>query len=98
MFDFGEALTVLKQGGRVCRRGWNGKGMAVELQPVDEHSKMTLPYLYLTTVTGDLVPWLASQTDMLATDWHVAGHEVEDAVQPLIEGGRNWERSRRVGD
>jgi len=30
---------------------------------------MTLPYIYITTVQGDLVPWLASQTDLLAADW-----------------------------
>ena len=30
---------------------------------------MTLPYLYMRTVQGDLVPWLASQTDLLAEDW-----------------------------
>jgi hypothetical protein len=32
---------------------------------------MTLPYIYMKTVQGDFVPWLASQTDMLATDWYV---------------------------
>ena len=82
LFDFGEALRVLRQGGRVCRRGWNGRGMYVELQTVDAHSKMTIPYLYLYTATGGLVPWSASQTDLLCLDWVVAGTEVEDAVQP----------------
>jgi hypothetical protein len=46
--------------------------MWVKLQVPDEHSKMTLPYIYMSTVTGDLVPWLASQTDMLARDWERA--------------------------
>lgn len=30
---------------------------------------MTLPYIFITTVQGDRVPWLASQTDLLAEDW-----------------------------
>lgn len=67
--NFGQALEHLKSGGKVARVGWNGKGMWLELQRPDAHSKMTLPYIFMVTVTGDLVPWLASQTDMLAEDW-----------------------------
>lgn len=70
--DFGDALKDLRSGFRVRRSGWNGKGMWLALQVPDEHSKMTLPYIYMSTVTGDLVPWLASQTDMLAEDWETA--------------------------
>lgn len=66
---FGEALEHLKSGNKVTRPGWNGKGMWLKLQEPDENSKMTLPYIYMSTVTGDLVPWLASQTDILAEDW-----------------------------
>lgn len=72
MFDFGEALKKLKDGVPVARVGWNGKGACLMLQRPDEHSKMTLPYIYMVTVQGDLVPWLASQTDMLAEDWYQA--------------------------
>jgi hypothetical protein len=43
----------------------------VALQTPDEHSKMGLPYLYMSTVDDRLVPWLASQTDILAEDWFV---------------------------
>lgn len=67
--NFGEALTKLKQGARVSRTGWNGRGMYLRLQQPDQHSKMTLPYIYMCTVRGDFVPWLASQTDMLSDDW-----------------------------
>ena len=76
--DFGAAIVVLKAGGKVCRRGWNGKGIFIELQRPDEHSKMTHPYIYIDTLQlktenpyapKDRVPWLASQTDMLAEDW-----------------------------
>jgi hypothetical protein len=69
--NFSLALEELKLGTRVYREGWNGKGMWLEVQRPDEHSKMTLPYIYMSTATNDLVPWLASQTDILAEDWAV---------------------------
>lgn len=68
---FGEAISALKEGKRVSRTGWNGKGMWLELQVPDAHSKMTLPYIYMKTVDDNRVPWLASQTDMLAEDWGI---------------------------
>ena len=67
--DIGQAKNRLLSGDKVAREGWNGKGMYVELQTPDEHSKMTLPYVYMYTAKGDLVPWLCSQTDLLANDW-----------------------------
>ncbi len=69
--DFGWALDQLRAGKRVTRAGWNGKGQWIALQVPDEHSKMSLPYLYISTVDGKIVPWLASQTDLLADDWDV---------------------------
>ena len=71
-FDFGTALAMLRTKNRVRRAGWNGKGMWIELQVPDEHSKMSLPYIYMKTACNNLVPWLASQTDLLATDWEAA--------------------------
>lgn len=79
-FNFGEAIKYLKRGFKVARKGWNGKGIYLELQVPDEHSKMTLPYVYIVTsslITDNphapkgCVPWLASQTDMLADDWYI---------------------------
>ena len=67
--DFGDAIRELKAGRRVTRPGWNGKGMWLGLQRPDESSKMTQPYIYMYTAQGDLIPWLASQADMLADDW-----------------------------
>ena len=67
--SFSHALEFLKDGERVAREGWNGKGMWLALQKPDAGSKMTLPYIYMSTAQGDLVPWLASQTDLLANDW-----------------------------
>ena len=67
----GWAVKQLWNGARVARSGWNGKSMYLELQRPDANSKMTLPYVYMKTVQGDLVPWLCSQTDLLAVDWQV---------------------------
>jgi len=82
--NFGEAIHELKAGRKVAREGWNGKGIFIELQVPDTNSKMTSPYIFIDT-TGlqtenkqapkSLVPWLASQTDMLAEDWIDVGSE-----------------------
>ena len=75
--DFGAALQELKRGNKVARSGWNGVGLWLELQTPDANSKMTLPYIYINypddakTTPGAKVPWLASQTDMLAEDWSI---------------------------
>ncbi|WP_202291262.1 DUF2829 domain-containing protein [Serratia plymuthica] len=72
---FGEAIKALQSGRKVARAGWNGKGLWLELQVPDNNCKMTLPYIFMsypgdaTTTPGARVPWLASQTDMLADDW-----------------------------
>lgn len=81
---FGVALALMKAGEKMRRRGWNGKGTFIKIQFPDEHSKMTSPYIYIDT-TGlesdnpdaprSCVPWLASQTDMLAEDWEIYGVE-----------------------
>ena len=69
--DMGQALEVLRNGRSVARRGWNGPNQFLTLQSPDANSKMTLPYIYITTAQGHKVPWLASQTDILAQDWFV---------------------------
>lgn len=68
-FDFGMALHRLRNGQRVTRDGWNGKGMYLELQVPDEHSKMKRPYIFIVPAPEFVVPWVASQADLLATDW-----------------------------
>ena len=78
--NFGQAIEELKKGNKVARKGWNGNGIFIELQVPDEYSKMSHPYIYIDT-TGlvsdnpdarrNLVPWVASQTDMLSNDWVV---------------------------
>jgi len=70
--DFGEALDILRAGGRVARSGWNGVGI-LELQVPDAGSKMTLPYIFIR-LEGDLVPWLPPQADILGFDWVVVSY------------------------
>jgi hypothetical protein len=78
--NFGLAIEAMRKGYAVARKGWNGKGIYCKLQVPGAGSKMTSPYIYIDT-TGlrtdnqdapkILVPWLASQTDMLADDWTI---------------------------
>ena len=64
--DFGSALAILKRGGRVQRKGWNGKDMYVCLTRVQGYD----PCLTMRTAGGTYqLGWLASQADMLAEDW-----------------------------
>lgn len=81
--SFGMAVENLRRGYKVGREGWNGKNMYLELQTPDENSKMSLPYIFMKTVQNDLVPWLASQTDMLSDDWFVYA---PDPVNPADIG------------
>ncbi len=68
----GWAVKQLNAGNKVRRRGWNGPNQYLKLQSPDLNSKMTLPYVYIRTVQGDLVPWICSQTDLLAQDWEIS--------------------------
>lgn len=72
---FDRALHTLQMGGCATRRGWNGNTesgrMWLQLQRPDENSKMSLPYIFLCTAGGDLVPWVAPHTDLLSMDWHL---------------------------
>ena len=86
-YDFGGALTIMQRGKRVARKGWNGKNMFCYFVPdgkyepctkaaakycVDNEGKVPYgAYIAMKTVDGTVVPWLASQTDMLARDWYI---------------------------
>lgn len=82
--DFGAALQALKNGQKVARLGWNGKGMFLFLVPgsvfkvnrppllgiYPEGTEISYcPHIDMRTADGKIVPWLASQTDVLAEDW-----------------------------
>ena len=82
--NFSLALEFLKTGVRMQRAGWNGKGMFIYLvagsQFVVNRPPLLgiypegttiryLPHIDMRTADGACVPWLASQTDLLADDW-----------------------------
>ena len=75
--DFGYAVKMMKEGKRVSRIGWNGKGMWLRLAEsptkteyrIDGEVFGFLPYIQMKTADDKIVPWLASQTDVLAEDW-----------------------------
>jgi len=69
--DIGEAVRHMEHDQTVARAGWNGKNMWIRIQKPDHGSRMTLPYVFMSTAQGDLVPWLCSQADLLAKDWEL---------------------------
>lgn len=82
-FDFGAAVSLLKAGKKVARAGWNGNGMYAFLIGVPGSSDYwtytngkndnfpLLPFVAMNTADDKVVPWLASQTGILAEDWMV---------------------------
>ena len=69
--NFGQALEALKQGKKISRNGWNGKGMYVSLctPEINKTRPEILPYLEMKTADEKYIPWLASQTDVMGEDW-----------------------------
>ncbi len=81
--SFGEAVDLMKQGLRVARVGWNGKGMFLYYVPEGKYpARMDAikgvfeddmvpygAYIAMKTAQGNVVPWLASQSDMLSEDY-----------------------------
>ncbi len=85
--NFSEALHDIKTGYRLARAGWNGKGMFIFLVPGSTFEVNRAPlmgifpegtrveyhaHIDMKTAQGYIVPWLASQADLLAEDWTVA--------------------------
>lgn len=90
--SFGWAIRSMRNGNRVAREGWNGKGMwityspGVESMSADKFFSLNnaafageqgghadvLPCITMKTADGKiLMGWLASQSDMLASDWGI---------------------------
>ena len=78
--DIGWAVKQMHTGSRVRRAGWNGKGMWLAL--VAEGAAMipqkisdgydVMAFVAMKTADNKFVPWLCSQTDLLAIDWEIA--------------------------
>ncbi|AKG36102.1 DUF2829 domain-containing protein [Paenibacillus durus] len=79
IMSFGAAVEALKAGKRVARAGWNGRVMWLTLVPACRYNPSDvnslglekLPWIGMKTADNKFVPWLASQTDVLAEDWQV---------------------------
>lgn len=84
LMTFGVAIAMLKRGLKVARTGWNGKGMFLFLVPGSTFKVSRPPllgiypegkeinyhaHIDMKTADDKVVPWLASQTDVLAEDW-----------------------------
>lgn len=98
---FGLALEAVKRGERVSRAGWNDKGMFLFLVPGSTFKVNRPPllgiypegteinyhsHIDMRTADGKIVPWLASQTDMLANDWQVVASKAEADDQDFMSG------------
>lgn len=82
--DFAQALVAVKEGKRIGRLGWNGKGMFVYYVPGGEYPTQTEvakkqfgasiqynPYLAIKTTTESVSTWVPSINDCLAEDWEI---------------------------
>lgn len=86
MMDFSDALYAARNGQAIARNGWNGRGMYVyfvaggiypsKTKVATEQFGLEVPYrsyLAMKTADDEVVPWVASQTDLLAEDWEIIG-------------------------
>lgn len=73
--NIGEAIQAMRDGKKVSREGWNGKGMFLQLQEPDENSKMTFPYPYFTIPECQegtrLIPYNPTIVDIMSNDWGI---------------------------
>lgn len=82
---FGMAIEAAKQGKRIRRCGWNGKNQYIELASAisyknpdgvvvnADHDAIGNKAFAFCGTSGVQMGWLASQADMLADDWEIAG-------------------------
>ena len=94
---FGHALVAMQNGHRVTRSGWNGKGMFIYIVPAAAYPAQRgaakrwagedamidyRAYIAMKTVTGEVVPWVVSQSDALENDWGIVE---DDIAQPASQ-------------
>ena len=81
--NFGKAISLLKEGKKLRRKGWNGKNQYIELatnisyKNADgeliniNHKTMGNKAIAFIGTSGTQIGWLASQSDMLSDDWEL---------------------------
>lgn len=82
--NFGEILAALKEGKKVSRSGWNGKGMFLYYVPAASYKAMTPiaiatfgkdalvpyePYIAMKNAQNTISIWTPSVMDLFAEDW-----------------------------
>lgn len=80
--SFSWALIKLKEGAKVQRKGWNGKGMYIYYVPAAKYKACTVaarkefgdtvpyePYLAIKNVKGTINTWVPSISDLFDDDW-----------------------------
>lgn len=84
IYSFGMAIDLMKEGHRMQRQGWNGKGQYIELATAISyknakgeivncnHDAIGNKAIAFVGTSGVQMGWLASQADMLAEDWQIA--------------------------
>lgn len=87
---FGLAIEALKQGKRITRPSWNGKGMwlvfvgpghyDVGVKTVGDSQVDLAPWIGMLTAQGKFTPWAPAQSDVLAEDWQLYGEEVPASI------------------
>lgn len=89
--SFGLAIEALKQGKRVTRPSWNGKGMWLVMVPPGHYdvgasilgsdvSVTYAPWVGMRTAQNVFTPWTPAQSDQLADDWQLVGEEVPASI------------------
>lgn len=69
-FDFSEAIKYLKRGFKVCRKGWNGKGLYIEIEKGGDYKFSELnPFLVIKNNLNSFNTWVPSISDLMADDW-----------------------------
>lgn len=86
MNGIGWAVKEMQNGAKVKRAGWNSADQFLYFVPSGNYPARTevakkqwgddalvpyQPYIAIKTVQETVVPWNASQSDLLATDWEV---------------------------
>ena len=85
--DIGWAMDMMEAGHRVQRDGWNGKDMYLYLvgKHVLPQGDAHEPCIVMHTAQGTEQPgWLASQSDLRATDWRLYTGPVEREPEPML--------------
>ena len=77
----GWAVKQMQDGKRVSREDWNGNklppdgGVRLWISLRTPEGEKYRPYVQMRCVDNTRVPWLCSQSDLLATDWFVVNFQ-----------------------